>query len=283
MAERLKALIRSLFPGGNEPVSQPSLEASIRADVNRRLGYYQEEEANAAIVKVRAHTMLPYVRLVTLYQQVVHCERLGIRGAFVECGVWKAGAVGLMALANLSHGRERRLLHLFDAFDDICEPDPDRDGKRALDETRRFAGEKEPLSGRLRPLKGIYDPFGGHGTLPECRRLLVETLRYPAESIRFHPGWFQDTLPEAASTVGAIALLRLDGDWYASTKICLDHLYDRVAPGGFVIVDDYGYYDGCRQAVDDFRAERAIGTFLTQVDFGCVYWIKSGSEKERCA
>ena len=68
--------------------------------------------------------------------------------------------------------------------------------------------------------------------------------------------------------------MRLDGDWYASTKVCLDCLYDKVVSGGFVIVDDYGYYEGCRKAVDEFIDKKRVEVFLSQIDYGCVYWIK---------
>lgn len=71
-----------------------------------------------------------------------------------------------------------------------------------------------------------------------------------------------------------IAILRLDGDWYASTQICLEHLYDLVVPSGFVIVDDYGTYDGCRKAVDEFIAARGLTIHLEPVDSECHCWIK---------
>ena len=81
-------------------------------------------------------------------------------------------------------------------------------------------------------------------------------------------------MAKAAPAIGPIAILRLDGDWYASTKICLEHLYDQVVSGGFVIVDDYGTYEGCRKAVDEFLAARGLHVFLSHVDPDCRYWIK---------
>ena len=244
------------------------------SDVNRQLGYYLEEEANENILEVRAYTMLPYVRLVTLYQQAVHCERNGIQGSFVECGAWKGGAAGLMALANLKHGKERRHIHLFDAFDDICEPDASVDGDGALDEVKLYTGVDSEMSGALKPVRGFYDAFGGYGTLEENRRLLEKIINYDPDYVHYHKGWFQNTLPQDSSQIESIAILRLDGDWYASTKVCLDYLYDKVASGGFVIVDDYGYYEGCKRAVDEFIEERRLEVFLSQVDSGCVYWTR---------
>lgn len=247
---------------------------SFLSDVNLHLGYYLEEEANENVLKVRAYTMLPYVRLVTLYQQAVHCEKAGIQGSFVECGVWKGGAVALMALANMNHGKGPRHIHLFDAFDDICEPDANIDGERALGDARRYTGIDSRMSGTLKPVKGFYDAFGGHGELGENKRLLENVINYNPDYLHYHKGWFQDTLPEDSSQITDIAILRLDADWYASTKVCLDYLYDKVVSGGFIIVDDYGYYEGCKKAVDAFIQGIKTRVFLNQVDHGCIYWIK---------
>lgn len=219
--------------------------------------------------------MLTYVRLVTLYQQAVRCEKYGIQGSFIECGVWKGGAVGLMALANIRYGKERRHLHLFDAFDDICEPDVKVDGERALTDVRRYGGVEAGMSGALKPIRGIYDAFGGYGSLEENRRLMEELIGYDADYLHYHKGWFQDSLPEASSQIGDIAILRLDGDWYASTKVCLDYLYDKVVFGGFIIIDDYGHYEGCKKAVDQFIERRKLKVFLNHVDYTCKYWIKA--------
>jgi len=87
-------------------------------------------------------------------------------------------------------------------------------------------------------------------------------------------GWFQDTLPEYKDRMGAVALLRLDGDWYESTKCCLENLYDNVVPGGYVIIDDYGALTGCKEAVDDFLNERNINVELIDVDHIRFYFLK---------
>ena len=235
------------------------------------IGFDGEDTARANIEKVRPHTMVAYASLVSLWQQIRFCEEAGIAGDYVECGVWKGGSVALMALANLAYGDSRRRLHLFDAFDDICEPDPEVDGARALAEVSRFAGrEKASLSGQLAPVKGFYDHMGGAGQLGEVKRLMEHEVGYDPAHLVYHKGWFQDTLPVAE--IDRIAVLRLDGDWYASTKVCLEHLYDKVVPGGFVIIDDYGCYDGCRKAVDEFIAGRRL--FLNHVNKDCRYWIK---------
>ncbi|HJW08688.1 MAG TPA: TylF/MycF/NovP-related O-methyltransferase, partial [Holophagaceae bacterium] len=168
----------------------------------------------------------------------------------------------------------RRDLHLFDAFTEICEPDEKVDGARAVAEVKTWTRNQGGTEGRLKALTGIYDAFGGPGTLEENRTLLETTIGYDPDRIHYHQGWFQDTLPLDAGKIGPIALLRLDGDWYASTKVCLEHLYDHVVSSGIVIIDDYGTYEGCRKAVDEFIAARGLRIFLSHVDPDCRYWIK---------
>ena len=243
-------------------------------DYGHKLGYDFEGEADTLIQKIRLNTMLPYVNLLTLYEQAVFCEKNKIPGSFIECGVWKGGAVGLLALANLKYGKERRHIHLFDVFDDICEPDANIDGQRAIKDARTYAGKDTGTAGKLKPLRGFYDNFGGRGTIEENRDLLERIIGYPPHYLSYHKGWFQDTLPKDSDDIDAIAILRLDGDWYASTKICLEYLYDKVVPGGFIIIDDYGCYEGCKKAVDSFIEERGLAIFLNYSDPSCRYWIK---------
>jgi hypothetical protein len=224
---------------------------------------------------IRPNTMVSTARMVTLYQQAVFCEKQHIEGAFVECGVWKGGLVGVMALANLKYGNKLRPIHLFDAFDDICEPDEKIDGQRAIDDVKKSYGKNGNFTGKLNPLKGFYDSHGGAGTLEDNKFLLETKIGYDSKYLFYHKGWFQDTLPDKSDMIENIAILRLDGDWYASIKICLEHLYTKVVSGGFVIIDDYGYYDGCTRAIDEFIEENSINCFMNHIDYGGRYWIKS--------
>tara|TARA_Y100001934_G_C12305565_1_gene752225 strand:- start:166 stop:957 length:792 start_codon:yes stop_codon:yes gene_type:complete len=262
----MKSVIKKLF-------NQAGLDI-VRLGNERKLGYELEDEATECIQIIKDHTMLPKERLVTLYQQVSYCEKNRIPGCYVECGVWKGGAIGLMALANLNIGRERRQIHLFDAFQEICEPDAVVDGEQAIREVELLTGRKGQYKGTLEPVHGIYNSLGGPGTLAENQKLLEEVINYPEEFISYHVGWFQDTLPSHHEQIGQIAILRLDGDWYASTKVCLDYLFDKVAKGGVVIIDDYGVYEGCRRAVDEFIAQKQITAYLAPVDSVCRFFIK---------
>jgi O-methyltransferase len=224
---------------------------------------------------VSPYTMVSRDALVALFQQVKWCERKELPGDFVECGVWKGGAIGLMALGNLSISDKRRHIHCFDVFDDICEPDPLVDGEWAVIQSSQLSG-RDPTSftGELVPIKGFYETRGGPGFLFNVRILLEENIGYPREFLHYYEGWFQDTLPKYHDKIDKISILRLDGDWYASTKVCLEWLYDKVVPGGFVIVDDYGTYEGCRKAVDEFLISRKEDPFLHYINKDCRYWQK---------
>jgi hypothetical protein len=87
-------------------------------------------------------------------------------------------------------------------------------------------------------------------------------------------GWFEQTIPSATPSLGPIALLHLDCDWYESVKLCLDRLYDRVVDGGFIVVDDYGHWQGCRKAIDEFRRHRGLTNELIQVDYTGMFFRK---------
>ena len=239
-----------------------------------------QEEIDIAVEQVRGNTMVTFIRLATTYQIAAYCEGAGIAGSYVECGVWKGGVSGLMAIANLRHGRHPRQVHLFDSFMDICEPDESVDGARAIEEARRMADMSSPLNGALVAMEGFYSQMGGPGTVGECRALFSE-IGYPADRVSIHEGWFQDTMPSIAPDIGSVAILRLDSDYYASTRYCLEQLFDHVVPGGFVIIDDYGCYEGCRKAVDEFLAARSMSYFLHHADAECRYIQKPAIVPER--
>ncbi len=232
--------------------------------------YDLEPEARAAIARIRPYSMVADEALITLYQQVAHCERQHIPGALVECGVWKGGSVGLMALASLRFGEGRRDLHLFDSFEGIPEPIAEVDGAKAV----RVVRGARNATGKLR-VAWDYAERGGPGSEAESRRLLG-SLGYDLLRVHIHKGWFQETVPRDATGIGPIALLRLDGDWYDSTRVCLAHLCSQVTPGGFVVVDDYGCYEGCRRAADEFLSTKAPAPFLHHVNRDVRYWVNGG-------
>ncbi len=240
-------------------------------------GYDYADRGLEAVKLTQNNSMMPHINLFTLYEQAAYCEKENIRGAFVECGVWKGGAVGIMAKANMDFGKERRQIHLFDSFDDICPPVAEIDGVKAVEDMKQYSkmGDEAVMNGQLEPVKGFYNAFGGHGTINICKELLENKINYPSDYIHYHKGWFQDTLPVNHKQIDQIAILRLDGDWYDSVKICLDYLFEKVVTGGLVVIDDYGYYDGCTKAVDEFLEKKGIKTFLSYSSIGCRYFVKN--------
>jgi len=209
---------------------------------------------------VRDYTMTTFKRCKNLWEIATQVSKRKIPGAFVECGVWRGGSIGLMGRA-LKHTAENRPLHLFDSFQGLPEPE-EIDGVTAKEYS---SGKSE---GRLTAIARCEANLG------EVQKFLLERLQLDPKNIHFHVGWFQDTVAKDAGQVGDIAILRLDGDWYASTRICLENLYPRLVPGGFVILDDYFWWEGCRKATDEFRAELGISAPIVPVDGECAYWIK---------
>ena len=102
--------------------------------------------------------------------------------------------------------------------------------------------------------------------------------RYNLAHFLMIAGWFDETLETA--DLQTIALLHIDADWYASVKIVLEAFYDKVVEGGFVVLDDYWRWPGCREAVTDYLREHQIqGVVLKQVDLHGVYFQKPSRRK----
>jgi hypothetical protein len=172
-----------------------------------------------------------------------------------------------MAMAASDMGDKRRI-HLFDSFEGLPQPSP-RDGEAVI---KAYKGDhtSRPLDDggvALAPINACVAP------LPLVQELFYSVLRVPEDQVCVHKGWFQDTLPAAVSSgqVREIAVLRLDGDWYESTHTCLVHLYPLVQAGGFVLFDDYGYFEGCRKAVDEYLETISPRPELIRIDSDGVY------------
>lgn len=207
------------------------------------------------LVRVMSHTVVPYERLSSLDDL---CRTVEVPGAFVECGVFRGGCAAIMAYWGARRGRQT---HFFDSFEGLPEPQA-IDGARAA----RAAGGR--TGGQMKPIGRVAAP------VDDLQHLLFERFRLPRDNTTLHPGWFQDTLPALKTAFMPIAVLRLDADWYESTKLCLDNLYDHVMPGGVVIVDDYGHFEGCKKAVDEFLAARAPSVTFHYDDYSCIYFRK---------
>jgi len=174
----------------------------------------------------------------------------GIPGDVIETGVWRGGCAIFMKGVLAAHGDQVRRVVLADSFLGVPPPtDPHDEGLR-LDDCSYLAVSREEV-------------------LANFRR--YELLDHGVEIV---PGWFRDSLPTLRDRTWC--LLRLDGDLYESTTDALVNLYDGLSVGGFVLVDDYGAYEPCRQACDDFRTARGITDPVVMVDWTGAYWRKSG-------
>jgi len=185
------------------------------------------------------YTMVGRKGLVATYKIVELAETQLVKGNFVECGIARGGSVALMLLSSSIARRTlyRRDTWLFDSFEGLPEP-------TAEDGVLRKPQGKDRSS---------WDLAKGYclGTQEEVEDLLFNKFGFSRDKVHLVKGWFQDTLPQYRERVGDIAVLRIDGDWYESTKCCLENLYDNVVDGGYVILDDYALV-GCRRAVDEF-------------------------------
>jgi hypothetical protein len=213
-------------------------------------------ELEQTIKRVRRYTMTTPRRIAALCDGVEHAVRADVPGAVVECGVWKGGSMMAAALTLLRLGASDRDLYLFDTFQGM--PPPTRE-----DVFSAYDGYSPMRHWRRRRRAG--DANAWHYVAADEVRAAVLSTGYPAERVHLVEGRVEDTLPGSAPD--AIALLRLDTDWYESTKHELVHLYPRLSPGGVLILDDYGHYEGARRAVDEYFEAEGGRPLLSRIDY----------------
>jgi predicted O-methyltransferase YrrM len=215
-----------------------------------------DESTKTICRTVRPYTMTSPERINALVGAVRYVATNRIEGAIVECGVWRGGSMMAVALALREIGDVNRELYLYDTYAGMPPPedvDCAIDGLRAKE---RFAQAQTSA-----------DPAHWsrcYSSLDEVRRNVFGT-DYPPDSIHFVAGKVEETIPGDAPA--DIALLRLDTDWYESTRHEMVHLYPRLRPGGVLIIDDYGHWQGARKAIDEFIAERKLKLLLCRVDY----------------
>ncbi len=235
--------------------NQLNLSDSARTSLRGLLLDFQVEDV-VRLLRINSpvsHTLLGQAALTSLRSCARQAIWLRVPGDFMECGVWRGGAcILLRAVQNAMGVGPRRRTWVADSFQGLPQPDRQTNLLDAvlyayLSETGAFAVA----------LEEVRQNFARYGLLDE--------------GVGFLPGWFADTLP---AWQGQLALLRLDGDWYDSTYTALEHLYDKVSWGGFIIIDDYHPVLGAYHAVNDFRAQRDITDAMVQVDHQIHFWRK---------
>ena len=174
-----------------------------------------------------------------------------VPGDLIETGVWRGGATIFMRGMLAAHGVNDRTVWVADSFEGVPAPSYPQDEGLRLDKS-----VLPVLAVSLEKVQRLFERYG-----------LLD------DQVRFLKGWFKDTLPNAP--IERLSLLRLDGDLYESTMDALNALYDKVAVGGFIIVDDYNAVASCRQAVEEFRQQRQIEDEVTPIDAVSVFWRKT--------
>jgi O-methyltransferase len=233
-----------------------AIRKSLRAFGFDIIRFSQQEQAlwpdftsteTELIQAVRPWTMTSAERIYALIHAARYVSTAAIEGAIVECGVWKGGSMVAVAQALLQLQDVKRDLYLFDTFEGMSEPT-----SRDID----YSGK--PASELMRETSNWCA-----ASLESVKKVLYKT-GYPKEKIHFVQGKVEKTLPDSAPN--SISLLRLDTDWYESTKHELVHLYPRLSERGVIIIDDYGYWKGCRQACDEYFGQSRTPILLNRID-----------------
>lgn len=237
-----RCLCRILFPDGQYDRQLNSMQ---------RLPFDPALREDGSDWPTDAETMVGMKRLENLQDACLSVIREGVPGNFVETGVWRGGCGILMRAVLAATGDETRSVWLFDSFEGLPKPDP-----------QRFPWDEGDMHWAYAYLAVSLD------------QVKANFKRYDLldERTHFVPGWFRKTIHK--SEVDAISVLRLDGDMYESTRLVLTHLYPRVSPGGFIIIDDYEALVGCKKAVDEFRERYSIVSPMNIIDWTGVFWRK---------
>lgn len=201
----------------------------------------------------KAYTMIGRKRLANFRMLIERVLQEGVPGDIIETGVWRGGASIMAAAVMTAHGvRDRRII-VADSFEGL--PPPDKafpaDSGSDLHTFRELAVSLKEVEGNFRKFDLLND------------------------QIVFLKGWFRDTMPTVPTE--RLAIMRLDGDMYESTIDPLIHLYDKLSVGGWVIVDDYGIFDGCKAAVHDFLGQRSLTPEILPIDGIGAYFQKTAA------
>jgi O-methyltransferase len=200
--------------------------------------------------QVKPYTMTSPERLYALHKAVLYTIEKNLPGDFVECGVWRGGSSMMIALTLKQLGVQNRHLYLYDTFEGMSEPtDADKDIS---------GSDAAQLLATHNKTAGIW----AFADLQDVQQNMQLT-GYPTTNIHYVQGKVEDTIP--ATIPAAIALLRLDTDWYESTKHELEQLYPLLANQGALIIDDFGHWQGAKKAVLEYFDKQPV--LLNRIDY----------------
>ena len=201
--------------------------------------------ASRELKAISAFSMSDLPRLENLNRLAVETVRRDIPGDFVECGVYNGGSAAAVACGIRDTARRVWLYDSFAGMPDIGE----LDGPSAQDFVGKCVGDEAKVHSAMR------------------------LARFPTESYEIRKGWFQDTFT-ATPLPKAVSILHIDADWYDSVMLTLDTFYDLVPDDGLIVLDDFGWWEGCREAFYDFAAKRNIKPLLERFGPTQAYWVK---------
>ena len=241
---------------------QMGLRITRAPRLNNPLPWDMDEEFQAIFEKSAKFSMTSTANRYSLYQAIKYLVKHDIPGDIVECGVWRGGSTMVAASTLLALGDTKRRIWLYDTFEGSTEPgDIDvraYDGAKAKKIWKDWNDSHEE--------KWISSP------LEDVKRNMVST-GYPEDKFMYIQGMVEDTIPN--TTPDAIALLRLDTDWYQSTYHELNNLFPIVSKNGVLIIDDYGWWKGSKEATDQYFNKLNVPVYLNRVDVSCRLVVKT--------
>jgi O-methyltransferase len=210
------------------------------------------KEFGHIIKQVSEYTMTSNERMFALYKAVQYIVKADIKGDFVEAGVWRGGSAMIVILALKELGITDRKIYMYDTYEGMSEP--------SEEDSNISNGAKASL--KYFAMLGKEEKWA-YASLEEVKTN-ISRLGYPQENLIYVKGKIEETVPEVLSE--KIALLRLDTDWYDSTKHELEYMYPNLTAGGVLLIDDYGHWAGCKKAIDEYFTEHSP-ILLNRIDY----------------
>jgi hypothetical protein len=243
----MRRIIRKFFNSFNYDIVKykPGVTAAFPGDFN--------EIHKNIIQKAKPFTMTGNERLFALIEAIKYVSKYNIEGDIVECGVWKGGSMLTVAETLVQLNQANRTLYLYDTFEGMSEP-------TEHDETFYNEKAKTLLVSNADKDKNLV---WAYSTLEEVKSTMALST-YNPELIRYIKGKVEETVPSVMPK--KIALLRLDTDWFESTKHEMEHLFPLLETGGVLIIDDYGHWKGARKAIDEYIDSNRIQILLNRID-----------------
>jgi len=252
----MKSIIKSLLFRMGYTLQKNGSETESASTEKLLNGVDIDEESKQLYAEAMPYTMTSLERVDVVVNSIDYISKNNIEGDIVECGVWRGGAMYVAAKALVKRNDFKRKFYLFDTYDvntfggtkNLDVSDRDFLGKTAQDTIDDGSFNISQLNYHLEEVKKILESTG-----------------YPKENFIYVKGRVEDTIPYA--DISKISLLRLDTDWYESTKHELIHLFPQLVKDGILLIDDYGFWQGCRKACDEYFEEYNVKIMLHRTDF----------------